>query len=285
MTLLVVNIELPEGFEPKSNQEFLTRLWGLSDTFIAYLITFFVLVSFWFGCAKETGEPEMASAAYAWAVLLHLLSVTFLPFSMLAVGRYDVPAAVWIYGANMILLSLSAIAISLIAERDSGRARVPSGRVELAILIASAVLSMVSAGLRYASLSSQSCLSTRGPRCLSTVVRNLGRFHFRCDLAPRRPSFASCFCLIWVRRGPDHPSATYTAAPSVRNLALMLGMPLGRRLLTREAMIPSRVGPVRQVQEPVDRPDATAERPSWGLRRLLPCDSRRTTAHQARSSQ
>lgn len=76
MTLLVVNIELPEGFHPKSNQEFLARLSDLSDTFIAYLITFFVLVSFWFGRAKETGEPEMASAAYAWAVLLHLLSVT-----------------------------------------------------------------------------------------------------------------------------------------------------------------------------------------------------------------
>jgi uncharacterized membrane protein len=143
MTLLVVNIELPEGFEPKSNQQFLTRLSALSDTFIAYLITFFVLVSFWFGRAKENGEPEMASAAYAWAVLLHLLSVTFLPFSMLAVGRYDVPAAVWIYVANMILLSVTAIAISLIAERDSGRARAPSGRVELGILIASAVLSMV----------------------------------------------------------------------------------------------------------------------------------------------
>jgi TMEM175 potassium channel family protein len=85
----------------------------------------------------------MASAAYAWAVLLHLLSVTFLPFSMLAVGRYDVPGAVWIYGANMILLALTAIAISLIAERDSGRARLPSGRVELGILIASAVLSII----------------------------------------------------------------------------------------------------------------------------------------------
>ena len=143
MTLLVVNIELPEGFEPKSNQEFLNRLASLSDTFIAYLITFFVLVSFWFGRAKENGEPEMASAAYAWAVLLHLLSVTFLPFSMLAVSRYDVAAAVWIYGANMILLSLSAIPIASIAERDSGRPGVPDGRVELAILIASAVLSMI----------------------------------------------------------------------------------------------------------------------------------------------
>ena len=143
MTLLVVNIELPEGFEPKSNQEFLNRLASLSDTFIAYLMTFFVLVSFWFGRAKENGEPEMASAAYAWAVLLHLLSVTFLPFSMLAVSRYDVAAAVWIYGANMILLSLSAIPIASIAERDSGRPGVPDGRVELAILIASAVLSMI----------------------------------------------------------------------------------------------------------------------------------------------
>jgi uncharacterized membrane protein len=141
MTLLVVNIELPEGFDPKSNQEFLARLAGLSDTFVAYIITFFVLVSFWFGRAQPDDEPETASPAYAWATLLHLLTVTFLPFSMLAVGRYDVGAAAWIYGANMILLAVTALAISRIAARDSGRARVNDGRVELGILIASALLS------------------------------------------------------------------------------------------------------------------------------------------------
>jgi hypothetical protein len=63
----------------------------------------------------------MASAAYAWAVLLHLLSVTFLPFSMLAVGHYDVAAV----------------------SVDGPRGRAPSGRVGLAILIASAVLSII----------------------------------------------------------------------------------------------------------------------------------------------
>jgi uncharacterized membrane protein len=47
MTLLVINIELREGFHPKTNQEFLHGLSSLSDTFIAYLITFFVLVGFW----------------------------------------------------------------------------------------------------------------------------------------------------------------------------------------------------------------------------------------------
>jgi hypothetical protein len=49
---------------------------------------------------------------------------------------------------------LSAVAISLIGERDTGRAQVPSGRVELAILIASAILSMVTSlfALAYAML-------------------------------------------------------------------------------------------------------------------------------------
>jgi uncharacterized membrane protein len=143
MTLLVVNIELPEGFDPTTNQEFVTKLADLSDTFIAYIITFFVLVSFWFGRARQTGEPEMASAGYAWATLLHLLSVTFLPFSMLAVSRYDVAGAVWIYGANMILLAVTALAISRFAARDSGSAGAADGRVELGILILSAALSMI----------------------------------------------------------------------------------------------------------------------------------------------
>jgi uncharacterized membrane protein len=143
MTLLVVNIELPAGFDPKTNGEFLAKLTDLSDTFTAYIITFFVLVGFWSGRATETGEPEMASPAYTRATLVHLLAVTFLPFSMLAVSRYDVAGAVWIYGANMILLAVTAMAISRIAARDSGRTRAENGRVKLGVLIVAAVLSMI----------------------------------------------------------------------------------------------------------------------------------------------
>ncbi len=144
MTLLVINIELPEGFHPATNREFLAKLSGLSDTFTAYLITFFVLIGFWSGRAQEeTGEAEMASPAYARATLLHLLGVTFLPFSMLAVSRYDLAAAVWIYGANMIWLAVTSLLVSRAAERDSGRAGEPDARIKLGVLIASAVLSMI----------------------------------------------------------------------------------------------------------------------------------------------
>jgi TMEM175 potassium channel family protein len=146
MTLLVINIELPQDFHPATNREFLAKLSGLSDTFTAYLITFFVLIGFWSGRAQmETGEPDMASPAYTRATLLHLLGVTFLPFSMLAVSRYDLATAVFIYGANMIWLAVTALLISRAAERDSGRARVSEteGRIKLGVLIASALLSML----------------------------------------------------------------------------------------------------------------------------------------------
>jgi hypothetical protein len=42
MTLLVINIELPDDLHPKTTQAFLQGLAGLSDTFVAYLITFLV---------------------------------------------------------------------------------------------------------------------------------------------------------------------------------------------------------------------------------------------------
>ncbi len=151
MTLLVVNIELPQDFHPKTNREFLDGLYGISDTLTAYLITFFVLVGFWSGRAQETGEPERASPAYTRATLFNLLGVTLLPFSMLAVNRYDLAASVWLYGANMILLAVTALSISRAAERDSLRAsearsgtgRAQDGRIKLGMLIAAALLSMI----------------------------------------------------------------------------------------------------------------------------------------------
>ncbi len=142
MTLLVVNIELPDGFAPKSNQDLLAALAGLADTLTAYVITFLVLGAFWLGRAQAKG-PEAASPAYAWAAILHLFPVTFMPFSMLVVGRYDYPAAVWLYAANMILLALSAMVLLLLGGTRTARERLPDGTVELGMLIASALLSVV----------------------------------------------------------------------------------------------------------------------------------------------
>lgn len=142
MTILVVNIELSDDFNPKNSDELLAAFARLTDTFIAYIITFLLLAIFWTGQAVTKEEPETASDAYAWAVLAHLFFVTLLPFSMLVAGRYDLLPAIWIYGGNLILLGVTALAITLVIERDIGHRLVASGRIELGVLIASALLSM-----------------------------------------------------------------------------------------------------------------------------------------------
>src|SRR5215216_2808758 len=102
MTLLVVNLDLPQDSNPTTGDELLAALARLEDTFVAYVITFFVLALFWLGRARTKEEPETASGAYAWTVLSHLFFVTVLPFSMVIAGRYDLVPAIWIYGGNMI---------------------------------------------------------------------------------------------------------------------------------------------------------------------------------------
>jgi len=142
MTLLVVNLHLPEDFHPSSAAELISALLGLGDTFVAYVVSFLVLATFWLGRARTREEPESASGTYAWSVLFHLFFVTLLPFSMIVAGRYNLAPAICVYGANMILLALTAMGITLVIERDIQRRLVPSGRPEYAVLIASAILSI-----------------------------------------------------------------------------------------------------------------------------------------------
>lgn len=55
MTLLVINLDLPKEFHPTSAAELISALLGLGDTFIAYVVTFLVLASFWLARANKGG--------------------------------------------------------------------------------------------------------------------------------------------------------------------------------------------------------------------------------------
>src|SRR3954465_737838 len=142
MTLLVVNLDLPQDFHPSSAAELISALLDLGGTFIAYIVTFLVLASFWLGRARTKEEPESGGGAYGWRLLFPLFFVTLLPFSMIVAGRYNLAPAIWVYGANMIFLAFTAIGITFVIERDIQRRLIPSGRPEYSVLIASAILSM-----------------------------------------------------------------------------------------------------------------------------------------------
>jgi uncharacterized membrane protein len=142
MTLLVLNLELPDDFSPATAGELLDALADLRSGLLSYIVSFVVLALFWHGQASNRSGPETAGGEHFWAVLALLFFTTVMPFSTQVVGRYGLPPAVWFYAANMVLLAVSALAISRIAEKEAGVRRSNSGRPELYLLIASALLSV-----------------------------------------------------------------------------------------------------------------------------------------------
>lgn len=142
MTLLVLNLELPDDFSPATAAELLDALADLRSGLFSYIISFVVLALFWHGQASNRSGPEAAGGAHFWAVLALLFFTTVMPFSTQVVGRYGLPPGIWLYAANMVLLSASALAISRITEKEAGVRLANSGRPELYLLIASALLSV-----------------------------------------------------------------------------------------------------------------------------------------------
>jgi uncharacterized membrane protein len=144
LTLLVTTLVFPYDFTPTSNQDLIDALTDLDGSAIAYVVSFFVIGLRWMGQAREKQDPEMGSGVYLWAVLIHLMFIAILPFSTMLIGRWgDYEAAVWVYSANMALSAFAAIAVSVTAERLTGKRPAETGRFGLLVLMATAVLSIV----------------------------------------------------------------------------------------------------------------------------------------------
>lgn len=143
MTLLVLNLELPDDFSPATAGELLDALADLRTGLFSYIVSFTVLALFWHGQASNRSGPETAGGGHFWAVLALLFFTTLMPFSTQIVGRYGLPPGVWLYAANLVLLAVSALVISRIAEKEAGSSQAIDGRRGLYLLIASALLSVV----------------------------------------------------------------------------------------------------------------------------------------------
>lgn len=144
MTLLVIDIRLPDDFKPANAVELLHAIDELKSKFLVYAITFFVVGMRWLGTTKLAEGRERVSGSFSRWTILHLFFITCMPFSTMMIGRYDeFPVSVWIYAANMIAGALVALRLIQIAAHDAGRKVTPEdGSATLWLLIASALLSV-----------------------------------------------------------------------------------------------------------------------------------------------
>jgi uncharacterized membrane protein len=139
MTLLVLEIRIPDGADYKSDSELIAQLVSLIPKFWPYALSFAVLGGRWRGMVfGRTSHAPVGRRYVNWS-LIHLFLVTMMPFSTLVIGRFaSLAPGIWVYTANLVGLSLSAWVISRSApERDE----IDDNSIGLALLlVASAVV-------------------------------------------------------------------------------------------------------------------------------------------------
>ncbi|MDE2362475.1 MAG: DUF1211 domain-containing protein [Hyphomicrobiales bacterium] len=148
MTLLVLDIRLPENASIPDESAFWLALRVLSPKALAYGLSFAVVGLAWLSRATADEVPPTMSRREALFGLLYLLCVTLVPFSTLLIGRRDALAPeVWIYCANLGLMGLLAAIMRLQipkTHRDESFGRRIAGSLMLTI---ASCLAALGAGL------------------------------------------------------------------------------------------------------------------------------------------
>ena len=150
MTLLVLEVRLPDGADPHTSRELLDLLAGLSPKFWPYVLSFAVLGANWRDLVKGRASHGEVSRRYINWGLAYLLLVTLVPFTTMVLGRFaSIPPAVWLYSANLAGMAICAWrlwAALPAAERD----RQGDVRIGVVVFMLSAVLAVALSSLHTA---------------------------------------------------------------------------------------------------------------------------------------
>jgi uncharacterized membrane protein len=144
MTLLVIDLRLPDSFRAADATELLYRLAELWNQVLVYLISFYVLSLRWTGLVRISPHGETVGERYTRWTLLHLLPVTLVPFTTTVMARYvSLAPAIWLYATNTIVFALIAIRMDTIAKVDRDRGALLGDQLGLIVLIAASVLTII----------------------------------------------------------------------------------------------------------------------------------------------
>jgi uncharacterized membrane protein len=143
MTLLVLDVRLPDAFQPHDGPELMRGLLSLIPKFLPYMLSFVVLGLRWLSNIHLRSREESCSGQYAaWWLGYHLL-ITCVPFTTIVVGRFvEFAPAIWLYAGNTILISLVAFRLLALTPSFERRDHLRDRQIALSLLIASSLLAI-----------------------------------------------------------------------------------------------------------------------------------------------
>jgi TMEM175 potassium channel family protein len=105
MTLLVLEIVVPELSHSEAANELPKRLLELWTDVWSYATSFIILGFFWIGHNDQFHYIKRANRTLLWITIFYLMFVAFIPFSTSLIGKYgDQQISVIIYGINIIIV-------------------------------------------------------------------------------------------------------------------------------------------------------------------------------------
>jgi uncharacterized membrane protein len=143
MTLLVLDVRLPEAFQPQNSTELLQALRELTQKFLPYVLSFGVLGLRWLSNIQVRSHGELVGREYVNWWLLYLFLITCVPFTTIIVGRFaNLAPAIWLYAGNTILISAVSFRLMALTPGIEPGDHLRDRRVSLVLLIVSSVLAI-----------------------------------------------------------------------------------------------------------------------------------------------
>jgi uncharacterized membrane protein len=143
MTLLALDVRLPDDLEPADSAALATAILALWPKFLPYALSFYVLGVRWLAMLRLRGGPEDYGPSYARYLLAFLFLVTCVPFTTTAVGQHaSLAPAIWLYAGNTALIGLLSFAL---LRHTPGLTDKPARRdreVAQAMLVGSALIAI-----------------------------------------------------------------------------------------------------------------------------------------------
>lgn len=106
LTLLVLDIRLPDNASAATNGDLAGQLFTLERHFVIYVVTFIVIGMYWINHHIQFHFVAVTSRALIWLNLAYLLLVSFLPFATDLIGDHEhlvLPCE--IYGCTLLALT------------------------------------------------------------------------------------------------------------------------------------------------------------------------------------
>jgi uncharacterized membrane protein len=146
ITLLVLEIRLPEGFGEYGDAELWAALVGLWPRFLAVFISFAVIGVYWINHHGKFDRIVKSDGGLKWLNLVFLLTVCVVPFTTAVIAQNSGFVGTAVYAAEMMACGLSLAALWSYADRkgliDPAVDKAERRRVLVATLMVPAVFAV-----------------------------------------------------------------------------------------------------------------------------------------------